>query len=673
MARMIAKNKNISKLILIKNKKVRHGYKYLYLLLALIILIPAGLLFASVILVNSYISEVPSKEKIQAILSERTENSKIYDRHGNLLYIFKDPHQDREYADFVEIPPSVIVAALAAEDKDFFIHSGIDYIASVNGLITSVFSDQRVGGSTITQQLIKQTVLSSKQTIDRKIKEALIATILEEDYSKVQILEYYLNSSSFGGRVVGIKTAAQAYFNKPLSKITLNEAAFLMALVRSPGEYSPLFAKDTELALNLVNQRRKFILDQIQNNSRLIHYWQTKNMEVLKEYVVSEDKITAQVRKEITDLHNKNVTVRATTDILQAPHWVFYIRDILAKAPYNLSLNELYNGGYSIHTSLDLNLQNIAQQEVARGVANNGWRYGFQNASLVMVSAETGEILVMVGSKGYSLPKNPNNKKFDPKTNAATSLQLLGSSLKPWVAYLAFETGWYNDRTIVPDTPQTFFGGYRPRNADGRFLGSMDIRRALLLSRNLPFLKISNNIGAWKLPELMKKIGYRPNNNYGLAATIGGVDETLLDHTGAYTGFANGGRVMQLKPILKIVNQDNKVVFNAKTTVKHQLNGRAVAMVNNILGDKSYRPGGYAAKFIGGQKVAGKSGTTDKNKDNLYMGYGPKFVTGVWVGNNDNSNLAGNAYGLNTALPIWNSFMRRAFAVAPWLGVYGRY
>jgi len=671
MRRIITDKNNFSKLkIKNRNRNAQIAKLFLVSLLAgMLLVLSAIILFA--LQLSTYLHELPTEAKIRQRLAIKDENSRFYDRNGELLFTFKNPYQDREYASFKEFPPSVILATLAAEDKDFFIHSGIDYVATASAVLRTITSggDDKTGGSTITQQLIKQTLLTSTQTLERKVKEAFLSRLVEQLYTKEEILEFYLNTSSFGGRVIGIKTAAKAYFNKSLSQLDLNEAAFLVGLVRSPGESSPLYSVDKVKALKISNDRRKFILEQIISNHRLIAYWSDKNLETLRTLVPPQ----------VTDLPNldqlvaKDLTITPLSEELRAPHWVFYIRDILTKAPYNISTEQIYNGGYEIYTSLDLNLQQIAEQEVLNGVNALGGRYRFANASLVSVNANTGEVLAMVGSKGFNIADDPNNARFDPQTNVATSLQQLGSSLKPWVTYLAFATGNFSDRSIVSDTAKTFFGGYRPKNADGRFFGDMTIRRALLLSRNLPFLKISENIGANKLPELMRQIGYRTDTTYGLAATIGGVDETLLSHAVAYTGLANGGNVMTIKPILYIKDNKGNEIFRANNQVKLSLNRSAVNQVNSILGDKSYRVGAYNQKFISNFKLAGKSGTSDQNKDNLYVGYGPQVVTAVWVGNNDNTPLVGNSFGLTTALPIWRNFTGRLLNSAPNLGNRGSY
>lgn len=626
---------------------------------------------------RTYAQEIPTEDKVRANLENKGENSRIYDRNGVLLYTFKDPDRDRVYAEFEEIPRSVIAAAMAAEDKDFYMHEGVNYVATFRSLLNNVTTDTTQGGSTITQQLVKQTLLTSDQSLDRKVKEALIAMLVERDYEKEQILEYYLNVSNFGGRVIGIKTAASTYFNKDLKDLSLTESAFLIALLQSPGEYSPLFASDTARAESQLLSRRNYVLDKIAENDRIMNYLNTGEKQFLYEPLPEGLVSTTQVgftREQILALKQSGlVYVPKAKEFLRAPHWVFYVRDLLGKAPYNLSIKDLYSGGYDIYTSIDIRVQEMAEQKVLEGVQRLGPRYRFENSALVSIDPASGEVLAMVGSKGYDLPNDPANRRFDPQVNVTLSLRNLGSTLKPWVSYLGFSEGKYNPNSSIEDTAQTFYGYYRPKNVDGRFYGNMTVKMALLESRNLPFLKILYKIGDWKLGDLMKKIGYRSNSEYGLAAAIGGVSETLLGHTQAYSGLANGGTVHELKPVLKILAPGGKQAYISSTQTKFELDRKAVSQVNSILGFKGYTVGNSVNKFIGNQKLAGKTGTSDGNKDTFYMGYGPKIMTGIWCGNNDNTRMRSDALGSSTALLIWNSYTRELFKQFPQYSQSGSY
>lgn len=688
LGRTIANMQQISKWKILKSSRKSKTHLELIKLITL----PIFLLFlvgvSSLLLqLKIYADEVPTREKIAQVLSNKGENSKIYDRNGELLYIFKDPIQDREYAEIWEIPPVVIAAVLAAEDEDFFRHEGIDYVATARGVMTTLTSggENVVGGSTITQQLVKQTLLTNERTVDRKAKEAIIATMVEEQYDKMEILELYLNVTPYGGRVIGIKTAARTYFNKSLQNLTLNEAAFLVSLIQSPGEYSPLYSNDKEQAIILSDKRRRFVLQQILDNEHLVEYLKSGDLAALDfEAAKEQPSVTIPVSKTYTRAKiakqiDTEIEFKTRTDFIRAPHFVFYVRDLLAKKPYNLTSEDLYSGGYQIYTTLDLDIQRITQRKLSEGVYNYGPQYGFENGAATVINAQTGEILAMVGSKGYNLQNDKSNKKFDPKVNVAIANQSLGSSLKPWVAYLAFDRAndKYKQYTKVVDESYSFLtpeGWYTPKNADGKFMGEMTIHQALLLSRNIPFLKIADDIGSWQLPELMTQIGYKKQNQYGLAAAIGGVDENLLDHTAAYTGLANGGSVKKHLAVLRILDNEGDVVFKGKKRVElKSLNIGSVAAVNNILGDRGFTAGTYSLKFIGSHKLAGKTGTSDNNRDTYYIGYSPALVVGVWTGNNDNTPMSANAFGSTTALPVWNGIMSEILANRPDYHVYGSY
>ncbi len=633
--------------------------------------------------VKTYADQIPTEEKIKEVLTDKGENSKIYDRNGVLLYTFKDPDMDREYIEYEKIPPVVIASVLAAEDKDFYVHEGIDFIGMVKGAATTIASqgENTVGGSTVTQQLVKQTLLSDERTVDRKMKESMVTLFIERDYTKEQIMEYYLNITNYGGRITGINTASLTYFNKEVEKLNLNEAAFLVGLVQSPSEYSPLFSSNKENAKKLAEKRRKEILDQIINNPRIIAYLNSDDINYV--HKKSYEKVDPTAGKEnpvysktkLEQLKQARFEFHPSKEVLKAPHWVFYIKSLLSSEPYNLSSKDLYSKGYKIYTSLDIRIQELAEQKIKEGVDSVGSIYGFENSALVSMDARNGEVLAMVGSKGYYLKNDPNNRRFDPQVNVTLSKQPLGSSLKPFVYYLGFESGKYGPGSIIKDSPQVFYGYYKPKNFDGRFYGSMTIRKALLDSRNLPAIKMLYWLGDWRLNEFMEKVGYQKNKEkpYGLAAAVGGVDETLLDHVGAYTGLANGGHVKKAKPVMKILNNEEKVIYKGTNKTIYELNSNAVAMVNNILGDKGYTPGTYGYKFIGGEQLAGKTGTSDSNKDTYYMGYGPKVVTGVWCGNNNNDRMSSRALGSTTALLVWNGYMREFFTKFSEYGTIGRY
>lgn len=642
-----------------RNHRERRSILAINLLLVFIGL-AVGFSFLSMELSSIY-KELPNIDSIRDRLAQKTENSFIYDRNGTLLYTFKSPNVDREYLPSSEITDLVKLVAIAAEDKDFYKHHGVDYLATIKASIQSFTdSDSRIaGGSTLTQQLAKNTFLTSERSLIRKLKEVILSFVIESDYSKDQIMEYYLNTITFGSRVTGLKTAAKVYFSKTVAELNFNEVAFLISIVQSPNELSPLYTHDQEAAWKNNNQRRQYIINQVLTNydyfGSILSNLPTKaDLEGFKESTVA-------LNPSITDI--------------KAPHFVFYVQSILSKPPYNISTGDLYTGGYHIYTTLDLKMQEIAEQEVLAGVNRLGGRYNFNNAALITIDPRNGDVLAMQGSKNYWASRDPGGK-FDPHVNVTLSSQNLGSSLKPFLTYLAFSSKKYSRYTTILDTPQTFAGGYQPKNVDGKFLGPMSIDTALKLSRNLPFVKILNQVGVSNFVGLLKQLGYTNANkgaDYGLSAALGGVSETLFDHTYAYGTLANNGIRVTPRPITKIVNKEGKASEYAASSSRI-MNAGPASEVNRILGDKSYTASNHwMVTLSGAYKFAGKTGTTDNNKQNYYIGYSPALVTAIWAGNNNNVELRGDAFGSTTALPIWHRYTQRVLQQFPSYAVRGSY
>jgi penicillin-binding protein 1A len=631
--------------------------------MAITILLLAGIAIMSAQELRVLYSQLPSVDSIQATLSARSENSFLYDRHGRLLYTFKNPNIDREYLTESEITDTIKLALLAAEDKDFYRHSGIDYIATIKGLIAYIGSDENervAGGSTLTQQLAKNTFLSAERSLPRKVKEAILSLIIESNYTKEDILEYYLNTVTFGSRVTGLKTAARVYFNRGLNELSFNEVAFLVSIIQSPTELSPIYSYDQNRAWELNDARRAYIIDQTVKN---YDYFAT----VLKDIPSHE---------EVSALNGSKIALNPQFTDIKAPHYVFYIQSILGKAPYNITSEMLYSGGYRIYSTLDLDIQRMAEQEILPAVEQIGPWYNFSNAALITIDPRNGDILAMQGSKNY-WGQRDGSGRFDPQVNVTLSTQNLGSSLKPFVYYMGVNQGITSRYSVLMDTAETFPGGYRPKNVDGRFLGPITLDMALKYSRNLPAVKILNQVGVGNFVNLLKQLGYSNAINggdYGLSAALGGVSETLFDHAFAYTAFANSGNKANPHPISRIesISGDYKREFPS-TSVK-VLNQGAADQISRILGDKSYATDNHwMVSLGGGHKFAGKTGTTDRNKQNYYIGYGPKLVTAVWVGNNNNDELSGKAFGSTTALPIWYRYTRRVINERPEYITWGNY
>lgn len=609
-----------------------------------VILAMIGIFFSVIFLFSShqlklFSENIPKESEIITKVSEKSQNTKLYDRNGILLYEFKDPDQDREYANIDEVPQNLISILLAAEDINFYKHEGVDIKAILRSLNIYYSSNGEtvVGGSTITQQLVKNTVLTNERTLERKAKEIFISLLIESKYSKSEILEMYLNSISFGGNVIGIKTAARSYFSKDLMDLSFAEMVFLVGLIQLPGKSSPLFSSDQQLAWEIINLRKQYIYDQIRINYSIIN---SQNTDFLN----------------IAELNLAEVEpVELDPDLgeIKAPHFVFYVKEILKNAPYNFSEKELGNGGYQIYTSLDYPLQQIAEQKLKEGVERYK-HFGFENAALITLDPQTSEILVMVGSKDYFGQKTIDGA-FDPFVNVALSERNLGSSLKPFIAYLAFKQQKYKPTSIISDSPIAF-GTYKPKNYDGKYMGDITVKTALVESRNIPFVKITNSVGVGNILDLLDTIGYRNakfRERYGLSLALGGFSSNLLEHTHAYTVFANKGKLNRLNQIKKIFNSTNEIVFQQKVELQAQLEEKYIIEVDNILAE------------YGLDGISGKTGTTDSNRDNYFIGYNTKFLTGIWIGNNNNKRMSPKAFGSTTALPIWNIYFKEVINKYP--------
>jgi penicillin-binding protein 1A len=614
-----------------KRRSVRRLIRseFIVVILAMIIISFSVFFLFSSYQLKQFAEKIPSETEIILKVSEKSENSKVFDRNGILLYEFRDPKKDREYADLDEVPQNLIWILLAAEDINFYKHEGVD----LNGIVRSINiylaseGNTVVGGSTVTQQLVKNTVLTNERTLERKAKEVLVAFLVETRYSKPEILEMYLNSISFGGNIIGVKTAARSYFSKDLKNLTFEECVFLISLIQQPGQSSPLFSNNEQLAWDIVEKRKNYIYEQLDKNYSYI-------------------KSTYSQFPERIDVLASNVnTVKLDPDIgnIKAPHFVFYIKETLLKEPYEFTEEQLGNGGYRIYTTLDYKMQQIAEAKIKGGVENN--KFGFANAALITMNPQTGEILAMVGSKDYFGTKSENGE-FDPYVNVALSNRNLGSSLKPFIAYEAFKQGKFKPDSILVDAPVNF-DGYKPKNSDGKYLGAMTVHKALVISRNIPFVKITEKVGVRNILDLLERLGYKNaqfKDNYGLSIALGGFSSNLLEHTHAYAALSAEGNLPEIQQLIKVTKADGSEIYKYELKKEKLLDVKYVDQVNEILEEYGL-PGIY-----------GKTGTTDSNQDNYFIGYNSKFLTGIWTGNNNNQPMANNAFGSTTALPIWNTY-----------------
>lgn len=618
------------------------------------ILIFIGTVF-SLSVVAKYSSELPNPD--EPFEKGQYLTSYLHDRNGKELYKIHGD-ENRDIAQIEEIPLEVQWAFLAAEDVDFYTHKGVD----IGGLIKASLYEcckigSRRGGSTITQQMIKNTVLTSERTYERKIKEIILSLRIEQKYDKHEVLQLYMNEIGFGGNTYGIKTAARVYFGKDAQELSIAEAALLAGLPRAPGLYSPLFASDVKQARELAIIRQEYVLDQmLEKRDQINKYAREYN-----DWDGEEDFLTEEMLEEAK---KEKIAYQSGDVHIEAPHFVFYVEDELQKGNYNngkpFTLSEIERGGLKITTSLDLDLQHIAEDSLKAGVESIGKEYGGNNGALVTIDPKSGQVLAMVGSSDYFGKESPEgctlggDCKFEPKVNVSVALRQPGSSLKPIVYYTGFESGKLYPASILPDIPITFTNGYKPKNNDGAFFNQpWTLRRMLQLSRNIPAVEAIEIIGVTDFLNSLEKFGYTTYVNpemYGPAIALGAGDVKLVEHVNGFSVLATQGIYHQISPILKIEDKDGEVLYDYYEDETREgvrvADERACYLVNDII--RNYHvtpPPGYV--------FGGKTGTSDENKNVYYMGYSPEFVTGVWVGNNDNSRMSHAAYGYTVARPIW--------------------
>jgi 1A family penicillin-binding protein len=564
------------------------------------------------------------------------ETSILYDRTGeHILYEFHG-EEDRKIISHEKIPDIVRRATIAAEDDSFYSHHGVDFFSILRALKTNLASHAiQQGGSTITQQLARNAFLTREKTYRRKILETVLAIKIENKYTKEEILDAYLNEVPYGSNAYGIEAAAQTFFQKSALDLSLDEAALLAALPKATAFYSPYGENKAELA-----SQQKNILNRMAELS----------------LVNPEESANA---KKIDTL----AKIAPATEKIEAPHFVFYVREELEK---KFGQKVLYEGGLKIFTTLDFEKQKMAERIVKEQTAYNLNRYGASNAALVALNPQNGQVLAMVGSRDYF------DASIDGEVNVATRPRQPGSSFKPFAYAKAFEMG-YQPETLILDA-QTNFGPdgsgtpYIPHNYDGKFHGIVTMRQALSMSLNIPAVKTLQTVGIDETIELAHRLGITTLNDrgrYGLSLVIGGGEVKLLDETAGFSVFANDGKRNPVDPILKIVDAKGKILHANVAQNLPALEPDVARKINSILSDNAARTPVFGPNnklHIPGMIVAAKTGTTQEFRDAWTVGYTPSLAVGVWSGNNDNRPMRAGADGSYVAAPIWNKFMVEATA-----------
>ncbi len=557
------------------------------------------------------------------------ESTKIYDRSGQHILYEVHGEENRTVVPLDQIPKTVQQATLALEDQDFYKHFGIHPKAILRAIFKDVIAlNAEQGASTITQQFVKNSLLTNERTFTRKIKEAILSIELEFAYSKDEILGFYLNEIPYGSNAYGVESAAQTFFNKSAKDLSLDEAAMIAALPRGTTLYSP-YGTHTDRLVG----RKNYALDQM---ARL-------------KYISQEE---ADAAKSIDTLKK----VSAQKDVIAAPHFVMYVREYLRQKYGDEALE---NSGYKVYTTLDWDMQQKAEEAVRQGTENNT-RWNASNAALVAIDPPTGEVLAMVGSKDYF------NKEIDGQVNVAIAERQPGSSFKPYVYLNAFSKGYFPE-TILYDVPTEFNTGsdtYAPQNYNGSFSGPIPMARALGGSLNVPAVKTLYLAGVKSSIELAKNLGINSINDpnrVGLSLVLGGGEVTLLDHVHAYSTLANGGVRYDQVSILKVEDSKGNLLEEHKpSTGKRVIDEKYVTMLDSVLSNNENRAwvfGNSSPLAFPGRKVAAKTGTTNEFRDGWTLGYTTGIAVGVWAGNNDNTPMKTGADGVNVAAPIWRQFL----------------
>ncbi len=576
-----------------------------------------------------FYKDLPSPGKVNTRFI--AESTKIYDRTGQHILYEVHGEEKRTIIPFGDIPDSVKYATIALEDQDFYSHHGIKFSSIVRAVLKDIVGRSTAqGGSTITQQFVKKAMLTDEKTFSRKIKEVILSLELETKYSKDEILEMYLNQIPYGSNAYGIEAASQTFFNKNARDLTLDEASLLAALPQAPTYYSPNGSHPDAL-----KGRQEYALKQMANLGYITNEQadEFKNVDVLNKISPLKEKI-------------------------DAPHFVMYVKEYLEKTYGEQAIEQ---DGLKVYTTLDWDKQQIAEKVVRDGAELNTKKYNANNASLVAIDPNTGQILSMVGSKDYF------DKTIDGQVNVAIRNRQPGSSFKPYVYLTAFKKG-YTPETQIWDVDTNFETDegktYNPKNYDEKNKGLLQMKDALAMSLNVPAVKTLYLAGIKDSVQTARDMGITTLDNpadLGLSLVLGGGEVKLLDHTNAFATLAAGGIVRNKTAILKITDAKGNVLEEYKNNPgKRVVEEKYVSMLDYVLSTNDLRApvfGSNGPLAFNNRQVAAKTGTTNEWRDGWTMGYTPSLAVGVWAGNNNNTPMAKGADGSYVAAPIWRAFM----------------
>ncbi len=597
------------------------------------------LLLGAIGLVRWLVVDLPSPDH----LYERAAapSTRIYDRHGRLLYEILDPHGGAHTPTSLDdIPDACIQATIATEDASFYRNPGVDAWAILRALWINLRGGEILsGGSTITQQLARNLLLSPEEradvSLERKLREAILAWRLARNYSKDEILTLYLNETYYGNLAYGVEAAARTYFAKSAAELDLAECAMLAGLPQSPAGYNPLENPKAAKA------RQGVVLGLM-----------------LKHGYISQ--------KEADLAATEKLGFASVPFPIEAPHFVMYVRGQLER---DFGLEAIYSQGLQVYTTLDLDAQNAAQRIVRYRLEQLAdTRQGepprnVRNAAVVVMDPHTGEVLAMLGSPDYFDPR------IDGAVNATAATRQPGSSIKPITYAAAFDPARpqpLTAATMVMDVRTAFLTRegtpYVPQNYDRRWRGPVLLRQALASSYNLAAVKVLDYVGIEAMTDLARSLGittFDDVDRYGLALTLGGGEVRLLELTAAYSAFANGGYPVEPVTITRVENSQGSVLRNWQNLRGPRVMDERVAyLITDILSDNLARAStfGEGSPLRLRRPAAAKTGTTTDWRDNWTVGYTPDLAVGVWAGNADNEPMR-HVSGVMGAAPIWHDVM----------------
>ena len=631
-----------------------------------IVQVSLGVLFlgaATVTAVFAYsiFQDLPQVERI----TERNvvQSTKIYDRTGEIILFEIHGEEKRTIIPLGEIPDNLKQATLVAEDINFYKHVGLDWKGIIRAAVKNLLGGEVTqGGSTITQQVVKNSLLGwSERNFTKKIREQVLALLLERKYSKDEILELYLNQVPYGSNAYGVASAARTFFSKEARDLNLAEAALLASLPKAPTYYSPFGSHQSEL-----NARKDWVLARL-----------------------AEKGLASQ--EEVARAKKMKLVFAPPRQSLKTPHFVLYVREYLNE---KFGEDLIERGGLRVITTLDWKLQQEAEKAVKEGAERNEKLVQAANAALVALNPRSGEILAMVGSRDYwgkPIPEGCTagiNCRFDPHVNVATRTRQPGSAFKPFVYATAFKKG-YLPETVLFDAPTEFHplcnpdgtpgplikdeqNCYHPQNYDSQFRGPVSLRQALAQSLNVPSVKLLYLAGVKDSIETAKNAGIKTlgggPDRYGLSLVLGGAEVKLLEMTSAFGTFAQDGILHPPRSILRIEDSRGAVLEEKKDTSLPAIDTEVARTINEVLSDNEARVPVFSptsSLYFPDRRVAAKTGTTQDFRDAWVIGYTPSLVAGVWVGNNDNTPMNQSAISIMVAGPIWHRFLEKTLSTTP--------